>query len=285
MLQPGGAVVVNVAFAPTADGSYSSTMEVDSNGGNIVVAVTGAPSPPVMSISTTSLDYGSVPLGSTASESFTVSNTGGEDLTITKSKPPVTGPFSATTALAEGTTLAPGSSLTETVDFTPTTLGSVADTWSINGDDGLGVRTISFTGAGIIPPTWHGYWLVGSDGGIFSFGSAQFYGSMGGVALQRPVVGIVAAQGDDGYWLDASDGGVLQLRHPVLWFDPRSWAQPCGFGTAEQPQRPDRGNGALQLTMAATSWWPRTAGSLPLVTHASRGLARASGAVPVRRLR
>ena len=35
-----------------------------------------------------------------------------------------------------------------------------------------------------------GYWLVGSDGGIFSFGAADFYGSMGGIPLQRPVVGI-----------------------------------------------------------------------------------------------
>ena len=38
----------------------------------------------------------------------------------------------------------------------------------------------------------HGYWLVGSDGGIFTFGSAQFYGSTGALHLQRPVVGIVA---------------------------------------------------------------------------------------------
>jgi hypothetical protein len=26
-------------------------------------------------------------------------------------------------------------------------------------------------------PTGKGYWLVGSDGGIFTFGDAQFYGS------------------------------------------------------------------------------------------------------------
>ena len=32
----------------------------------------------------------------------------------------------------------------------------------------------------------HGYWLVGSDGGIFSFGAAAFHGSMGGTPLQRP---------------------------------------------------------------------------------------------------
>ncbi len=57
----------------------------------------------------------------------------------------------------------------------------------------------------------HGYWLVGTDGGIFSFGSAAFYGSMGGIALQRPVVGIVPTKDRGGYWLDASDGGVFSF--------------------------------------------------------------------------
>ena len=55
----------------------------------------------------------------------------------------------------------------------------------------------------------HGYWLVGSDGGIFSFGAAQFFGSTGSTKLQRPVVGIVPTKDDGGYWLDASDGGVF----------------------------------------------------------------------------
>ena len=54
-----------------------------------------------------------------------------------------------------------------------------------------------------------GYWLVGSDGGIFTFGSAQFYGSTGSLHLQRPVVGIVPTADHGGYWLDASDGGVF----------------------------------------------------------------------------
>ena len=34
-------------------------------------------------------------------------------------------------------------------------------------------------------PSQRGYWLVGSDGGIFSFGSAQFYGSTRSLHLQR----------------------------------------------------------------------------------------------------
>jgi hypothetical protein len=59
------------------------------------------------------------------------------------------------------------------------------------------------------PPAQHGYWLVGSDGGIFTFGSAQFYGSTGSLHLQRPVVGIVPTVNRGGYWLDASDGGIF----------------------------------------------------------------------------
>ncbi len=56
-----------------------------------------------------------------------------------------------------------------------------------------------------------GYWLVGSDGGIFTFGGAQFYGSTGNLRLQRPVVGISPTSNDGGYWLVASDGGVFSF--------------------------------------------------------------------------
>ena len=35
-----------------------------------------------------------------------------------------------------------------------------------------------------------GYWLVASDGGIFSFGDANFYGSTGAIKLNKPIVGM-----------------------------------------------------------------------------------------------
>jgi hypothetical protein len=59
--------------------------------------------------------------------------------------------------------------------------------------------------------TNHGYWLVGSDGGIFTFGNAQFYGSTGSLHLQRPVVSITPTSNDGGYWLVASDGGIFSF--------------------------------------------------------------------------
>ncbi|HWD56193.1 MAG TPA: Ig-like domain-containing protein, partial [Acidimicrobiales bacterium] len=75
----------------------------------------------------------------------------------------------------------------------------------------------NFIGATGSPETFsiafgpRGYWLVGSDGGIFSFGSAQFYGSMGATPLQRPVVGITPTHDKRGYWLVASDGGIFSF--------------------------------------------------------------------------
>src|SRR5207302_1620632 len=54
-----------------------------------------------------------------------------------------------------------------------------------------------------------GYWLVASDGGIFSFGDAKFFGSTGGIHLNQPVVGMAATPTGNGYWLVASDGAVF----------------------------------------------------------------------------
>ncbi len=81
----------------------------------------------------------------------------------------------------------------------------------LNGADGLAppIPAPSFTQS--VQPPSHGYWLVGSDGGIFTFGSAQFYGSTGNLTLQRPVVGITPTSDRAGYWLVASDGGVFSF--------------------------------------------------------------------------
>ena len=56
-----------------------------------------------------------------------------------------------------------------------------------------------------------GYWLVAADGGVFSFGDAAFHGSLGGVHLNAPVVGMAATPDGGGYWLVAADGGVFSF--------------------------------------------------------------------------
>jgi hypothetical protein len=55
----------------------------------------------------------------------------------------------------------------------------------------------------------HGYWLVASDGGIFTFGDARFLGSLAGHRLDQPIVGITTTRSGKGYRLVARDGGVF----------------------------------------------------------------------------
>jgi SpoIID/LytB domain protein len=56
-----------------------------------------------------------------------------------------------------------------------------------------------------------GYWINAADGGIFSFGNAQFYGSTGGMMLNQPVVAMASTHDANGYWEVASDGGVFSF--------------------------------------------------------------------------
>jgi hypothetical protein len=58
-------------------------------------------------------------------------------------------------------------------------------------------------------PDGAGYWLVASDGGIFTFGDAGYYGSTGAVHLNQPIVGMATTPDGKGYWLVASDGGIF----------------------------------------------------------------------------
>ena len=58
-------------------------------------------------------------------------------------------------------------------------------------------------------PSGNGYWLVATDGGIFAYGDAGFYGSLGSTPLNKPISGMVPTPTGNGYWLVASDGGIF----------------------------------------------------------------------------
>ena len=70
------------------------------------------------------------------------------------------------------------------------------------------------TSVATVPPakaaiSTSGYWLVGTDGGIFSYGQAKFLGSTGAMKLNQPIVGMAATPDGRGYWMVASDGGIF----------------------------------------------------------------------------
>ncbi|HET6965938.1 MAG TPA: hypothetical protein VFH58_14280 [Acidimicrobiales bacterium] len=76
---------------------------------------------------------------------------------------------------------------------------------------------VSLGGQKLAAPIWamaptksgHGYLLVGTDGGVFTFGDARFYGSAAGFRPSTPVVAIAITPDGGGYWLATANGTVF----------------------------------------------------------------------------
>ena len=148
----GAAITVPVTFAPTAIGAVADELGLETTGGDDEVGLSGVgAAPPELTLSSHSLDFGAVPLGASSTRGFSLTNTGGSVLTITKSKPPSHGRFVALTDLAESSTIAPGQTVREIVRFTPTSFASATDGWTITGDDGNGLQVVAFAGRGSPP--------------------------------------------------------------------------------------------------------------------------------------
>jgi hypothetical protein len=56
-----------------------------------------------------------------------------------------------------------------------------------------------------------GYWVVESNGQVYSFGGAPYYGGAEHLHLNAPIIGMVAAPDGQGYWLVGKDGGVFSF--------------------------------------------------------------------------
>jgi uncharacterized protein YkwD len=71
--------------------------------------------------------------------------------------------------------------------------------------------------------------MVASDGGIFAFGNAKFFGSTGGIALVQPISGMSATPNGAGYMLVAADGGLFAFGSVAFY---GSAAKACAGGRA-----------------------------------------------------
>ncbi len=89
-------------------------------------------------------------------------------------------------------------------DATPTGPNQLASPYiiSVSGQSGNNGNPQPTIGPG------DSYRLVAADGGVFSFGQDNFYGSMGGQVISGSMVAIAATPDGGGYWTCSSGGGV-----------------------------------------------------------------------------
>jgi hypothetical protein len=140
----------------TATGSYSATAPLGSSGPWIMQMVAfrtpasgGGGSTPFVNLSSTSLDFGSQPTGTTSSaQTVTLTNVGGGQLAINSIA--VTGGNAGDFAQTNncGTSLAPNGACTISVTFTPSTTGVRSSSVAINDNAPSSPQTITLSGTG-----------------------------------------------------------------------------------------------------------------------------------------
>jgi hypothetical protein len=132
----GGAVTVNIAYTPPAEGSVAGTLRVQSNAVNgseltIPLSGTGVPLPmPQLVVTPVALDFDAVEVGQSSALTLSISNPGTGDLEIsavTLDALAASG-FALTGVTSVPATVAMGKTLEIEVTFTPTAEGTVTGT-------------------------------------------------------------------------------------------------------------------------------------------------------------
>jgi hypothetical protein len=140
-LAAGATQTVTVKFSPTAAQSYAQSVSFTGGAGaSEMVTGTGAAAPAISVTPATTVAFGSVAVGASSTQNFTVKNTGGGTLTGTAS---VAAPFSI--ASGGSYSLAAGATQTVTVKFSPAAAQSYNQKVSFTGGAGTS-RTITGTG-------------------------------------------------------------------------------------------------------------------------------------------
>ena len=195
-----------IKTAHTADGTLTSltakkaTLNITTTGFNGPGYITATNTPQTVPINATTLANGAVVTFTYAPAGYTMTATPGSKATLT--------PGNITlTVVVPLTCYPPNEKITYAKKAAPTTTETTFSHWTPSGTNANGpIDTV--TASTPVHPLIR-TWEVASDGGLFAFGNAKFYGSMGGKPLNAPIVGMAATPTGGGYWEVASDGGLF----------------------------------------------------------------------------
>ncbi len=163
-LAAGQSVSATVTFAPAASGTASGTATFVSNASvpslSLSLSGTGA-TPGQLASSPASVSFGTVSVGSTQTQSATLTNTGGSSLTISQAT--VTGTGFSVSGLNLPMTLSPGQGVKATIAFAPAASGTASG--MLNVASNASSVALSLSGAGAAPGQ------LAANPGSLSFGT------------------------------------------------------------------------------------------------------------------
>lgn len=142
---------VQIAFTPTLSGTRSGTLSLASSTSALplTAGLTGIGAQSHLLITPSSLNFGSITVGASANLSLTLTNTGNAPVVgIGIGLPPATGDFAITTPCAV-VTLAPGTSCSVGITFTPTATGALSNFLTITSSASTSPDIVPLTGAGL----------------------------------------------------------------------------------------------------------------------------------------
>jgi hypothetical protein len=167
-LSPNQSVSFNVTFSPVAASSSSGTLTITSDASNspfdIPLSGTGV-GPGSLSANPASVSFGNVTVGTNSTIAVSVTNTGGEAVTLSSAS--VTGSGFTFNGPSLPVTLNPGGSAAFNAIFAPTAPGAASGTLTINSNAGSGTLAIPLSGTGVAQGQ------LGANPSSFSFGSVQ----------------------------------------------------------------------------------------------------------------
>ncbi len=154
-LAPAATCTADVTLTPAAPGARSAQLDIPSNAASSpdAVPLSGNGVQAILSLDASTINFGTLPAGGSASATVTVTNNGSGDLTITSITAPAT-PFAITGGTCTGVpvTVVPAASCTITVSFAPGgVVGVFNASFDIQSNAPSSPDTVSLSGAVAIP--------------------------------------------------------------------------------------------------------------------------------------
>jgi Abnormal spindle-like microcephaly-assoc'd, ASPM-SPD-2-Hydin/Protein of unknown function (DUF1573) len=145
----GQSITVQMQFAPVAGGLANGTLTVTSDASNspLAIALSGTGMQPALTITPASLNFSNVIVGQSSSQNVTLTNSGNANLTMNLAT--ISGTGFGMTGLALPKTIAAGSNISFSVQFTPTSTAAASGTITFTDNATNSPQTLTMTGSAV----------------------------------------------------------------------------------------------------------------------------------------